>query len=99
MNQVVAEKLRDFADDGIPEAFERDLPLGRVAPPARGNLATVVTGVRRCGKTYRLFQEMRRVVAEGLPARVDPLLQLRGRAAEGPTTRASPPRCSTRSTP
>ena len=22
MNQVVAEKLRDFADDGIPEAFE-----------------------------------------------------------------------------
>lgn len=43
MNQVVAEKLRDFIDDGIPEAFERDLPLGRVAPPARGNLATVVT--------------------------------------------------------
>ncbi len=38
-----------------------------MAPPARGNLATVVTGVRRCGKTYRLFQEMRRVVAEGYP--------------------------------
>ena len=67
MNSVIAEKIQDFIDDGIPEAFERDLDLGPVRPPARGNLATVVTGVRRCGKTYRLFQEMRRIVAEGWP--------------------------------
>lgn len=68
MNEVVAEKLQDFFDAGVPEVFERDLDLGEVAPPARGNLATVVTGVRRCGKTYRLFQEMRRIVDAGWPA-------------------------------
>lgn len=65
MNQVVAEKIQDFFDEGVPEAFERDLDLGSPLPPARGNLATVVTGVRRCGKTYRLYQEMRRLLAEG----------------------------------
>lgn len=68
MDSVIAEKIQDFFDEGVPEVFERDLDLGPVRPPARGNLATVVTGVRRCGKTYRLFQEMRRIVAEGWPA-------------------------------
>lgn len=65
MNTIVAEKIQDFFDMGIPSVFERDLDLGSLQPPARGNLATVVTGIRRCGKTYRLFQEMHRVVAAG----------------------------------
>ncbi|CVH75721.1 hypothetical protein BN3658_00432 [Coriobacteriaceae bacterium CHKCI002] len=47
--------------------FERDLSLGDILEPARGNLATVVTGVRRCGKTYRLYQEMHRIVEAGYP--------------------------------
>lgn len=67
MNRIVAEKLQEFFDEGIPEVFERDLSLGDVRPPARGNLATVITGVRRCGKTYRLFQEMHRVIEAGYP--------------------------------
>lgn len=54
-----------FFDDGVPEVFDRDLDLGPVLAPARGNLATVVTGIRRCGKTYRLFQEMHRIIREG----------------------------------
>lgn len=45
--------------------FEWDLDLGAVQPPARGNLAIVVAGVRRCGKTYRLYQEMHRIVQAG----------------------------------
>lgn len=64
---VIAEKIEDFAEEGIPEVFDRDLPLGHIQPPARGNLVNVVVGVRRCGKTYRLYQEMRRIVAEGYP--------------------------------
>lgn len=67
MNAVAAEKIQDFLEAGIPEVFERDLDLGEAAEPARGNLATVVTGVRRCGKTFRLYQEMHRIVAAGHP--------------------------------
>lgn len=67
MNSVVVEKIQDFFDSGIPEVFERDLDLGAIRPPARGNLATVVTGVRRCGKAYRLYQEMHRIVQSGYP--------------------------------
>lgn len=62
---VIVEKIKDFAEEGIPEVFARDLSLGRIQPPARGNLVNVVVGVRRCGKTYRLYQEMRRIVTEG----------------------------------
>lgn len=65
MRAIVAEKIQDFFDDGVPEVFDRDLDLGPVLAPARGNLATVVTGIRRCGKTYRLFQEMHRIIREG----------------------------------
>ena len=48
---VIAEKIKDFAEEGIPEVFDRDLSLGRIQPPARGNLVNVIVGVRRCGKT------------------------------------------------
>ena len=64
---VIAEKIKDFAEEGLPEVFDRDLSLGRIQPPTRGNLVNVIVGVRRCGKTYRLYQEMRRIVAEGYP--------------------------------
>ena len=66
MNEVIVEKLMDFEGQGVPDAFARDLDLGPVAEPARGNLATVVTGVRRCGKTFRLYQEMRRILDAGV---------------------------------
>lgn len=67
MNAIVVEKLQDFFEQGIPPVFGRDLSLGDILEPARGNLATVVTGVRRCGKTYRLYQEMHRIVKAGYP--------------------------------
>lgn len=68
MHPVIAEKIQDFFDGGIPSVFERDMALGDVLPPARGNLVKVVTGVRRCGKTFRLYQEMHRVIGQGYPA-------------------------------
>ena len=61
MNPVVRQKIADFEEQGVPEVFERDLDLGAPHVPARGNLVTLVTGVRRCGKTYRLFQEMNHI--------------------------------------
>ena len=67
MNEVVRQVIKDFMEDELPEVFERDLSLGELQPPAKGNLVNVVVGVRRCGKTYRLYQEMHRIVDAGYP--------------------------------
>lgn len=67
MNPIIAEKISEFFNEPLPEVFERDLSLGDVQPPAKGNLVNTVVGVRRCGKTYRLYQEMRRIEALGYP--------------------------------
>ena len=63
VNSLVQEKILDFERLGIPEVFDRDLHLLPIQKPARNNLAQVIVGTRRCGKTYRLFQEMRDIVA------------------------------------
>ena len=65
VNALVQEKILDFERLGIPEVFDRDLRLLPIQKPARNNLAQVIVGTRRCGKTYRLFQEMRDIVAAG----------------------------------
>ena len=67
MNETVVQTIRDFMTDELPEVFERDLSLGELQVPAKGNLVNVVVGVRRCGKTYRLFQEMHQIVDAGWP--------------------------------
>lgn len=64
-HDIIVSKLKDFYDQGIPDVFERDLSLGSLQKPAVGNLVQVVVGVRRCGKTYRLYQEMHRILHEG----------------------------------
>lgn len=69
VNALIQEKLLDFERQGIPEVFERDLSLGNIQAPQRGNLVNVVVGARRCGKTYRLYQEMRRIIREGYQER------------------------------
>lgn len=66
-NAFVEEKIRDFEQQGIPEVFKRDLSLGKPQPPAQGNVVCVVVGTRRCGKTYRLYQEMGSLVCAGVP--------------------------------
>ena len=64
-NTLVQEKILDFEQQGIPVVFPRDLALSPIQRPERGNLAQVVVGTRRCGKTYRLYQEMRDIVDAG----------------------------------
>lgn len=65
INLLVQEKILDFEHQGIPEVFVRELCLSDIQEPNRGNLAQVIVGTRRCGKTYRLFQEMHDLVAAG----------------------------------
>lgn len=67
MNAIIREILNDFNLDDYRPIVPRDVDLGSPEPPRRGNLATVVTGVRRCGKSYRLFQEMDSLHASGIP--------------------------------
>lgn len=65
LNTLVQEKILDFEQQGIPRVFERDLKLSPIQRPERGNLAQVIVGTRRCGKTYRLYQEMRDIISAG----------------------------------
>ena len=60
-NDLVAQKIKDFEQQGVPQVFERDLDLGNPQEPKRDNIVHVIVGTRRCGKTYRLYQEMRRL--------------------------------------
>jgi hypothetical protein len=67
MNAVILEALADFSLDDYRPIFSRDADLGEPAAPRRGNLVTVVTGMRRCGKSYRLFQQMDDLHEQGVP--------------------------------
>lgn len=64
-HSVVQEKLQEFYEQGIPDVFQRDVSLGELLKPARSNLVNVLVGVRRCGKTYRLYQEMHKILEAG----------------------------------
>ena len=65
-NDLIARKIKDFEQQGVPQVFERDLDLGNPQEPKRDNIVNVVVGARRCGKTYRLYQEMQRLQGRGV---------------------------------
>ena len=65
VHDIVVEKIADFMSAPIPEVFPRDLSLGKLQKPQIGNLVNVIVGIRRCGKTFRMYQEMNRIVSEG----------------------------------
>ena len=67
MNPTILESLRDFSLDDYRPIVRRDLDLGDPLPPRRGNLVKVVTGMRRSGKSYRLFQQMDELHESGVP--------------------------------
>ena len=66
MNPVVLETLANFDFNLYEPIMGRSLDLGTPAQPKAGNLVKVVTGMRRSGKSYRLFQEMKRLADEGV---------------------------------
>lgn len=68
MNEVIARTLRDFTLDAYRPIVSRDLDLGAPLAPRAGNLVKVVIGMRRSGKSYRLFQEMDRLLSSGVPS-------------------------------
>ncbi|WP_165173261.1 ATP-binding protein [Adlercreutzia sp. ZJ242] len=62
--------LDDFRQTILPsvsrEIISRDLSLGKITPPKVGGTAKAVVGMRRSGKTFRLYQEILRIVDSGV---------------------------------
>ena len=63
MKAILGEVLREFYEFGIPE----DVKPRAVDYLEKKNTATVVTGMRRTGKTYVTYQRMRALVDSGIP--------------------------------
>lgn len=67
---LLRQLINDFHRSVLPSVsaslIRRDLSLGKPLEPAVGNLAKVVTGIRRCGKTFRLYQEIADLRAAGI---------------------------------
>ena len=72
---TIAMLLEDFHQSILPsladEAIRRDLSLGKPPRPKVGNTAKVIVGMRRSGKTFRLYQEILDLRADGVdPGRI-----------------------------
>ena len=63
MKAALAEVMREFYELGIPE----DVKARDVIYLEKSHSATVVSGMRRTGKTYVTYQRMRELVASGVP--------------------------------
>ena len=69
-NATIATLIEDFHATVLPahlkRMVDRDLSLGAPFDPAPGNLVKVIVGMRRSGKTYRLFQQIRDLLNSGI---------------------------------
>lgn len=61
MENIIKQLIADFQEFEIPELITRDIAI----PTVKGCANTII-GMRRVGKTYLLFQEMRRLIVEGV---------------------------------
>ena len=63
MKAILAEVMREFYELGVPD----DVKPREVEFLEKRNVATVIIGMRRTGKTYVTYQRMRDLVASGVP--------------------------------
>lgn len=64
---VIPELVRARFAEQLPTVVERDDIMEALMPPARFNRVHIITGMRRSGKTFYLFQHMGRLIAQGAP--------------------------------
>ena len=64
---VIPELVRARLTEQLPTVVERDDIMEALMPPARFNRVHIITGMRRSGKTFYLFQHMGRLIAQGAP--------------------------------
>ena len=66
---IIAELVRARLTEELLPVNERDEIMEPLVVPARFNRVQIVTGMRRSGKTFYLFQQMRRLIEQGVPRR------------------------------
>lgn len=59
--------IAEYLDFQIPPYVTRDSAVIDVPEPARNNVIYTITGVRRCGKTFAMYQLMDRLLKSGVP--------------------------------
>lgn len=59
--------IAEYLDFQIPEYIPRWSAAVEIPKPARNNVIYTITGVRRCGKTYAIYQLMDKLIASGVP--------------------------------
>lgn len=72
LKSTISLLIQDFHQSVLPSVRDglvpRDLSLGKPLQPKVGNLVKVVTGMRRSGKTFRLYQTIIELLDSGVPA-------------------------------
>ena len=66
MDAIIQEKLVGFRLRDFEPIYSRSLDLGEPLAPRIGNLVKVIVGMRRSGKSFRLFQEIRALLNSGV---------------------------------
>lgn len=59
--------VTEYLSYELPPLVERASILGELPEPRQRNLITTLIGVRRCGKTFYLFQTMTELLRRGVP--------------------------------
>lgn len=75
LDTTIRVLMEDFRQSVLPsvaaDLVRRDLALGKLQKPKIGGMAKVVIGMRRAGKTFRLYQEMADLLDDGVnPSRI-----------------------------
>ncbi len=69
---IIRYLLNDFISSVLPaiaeELVSRDLSLGKIQKPKVGSTAKAIVGMRRSGKTFRMYQEMLAIQDDGIEA-------------------------------
>lgn len=64
-----ASLVRERIEEDLVRPVRRDDAVRSLPEPARFNLVHIITGMRRCGKTFYLFQLMGDLLDKGVPRR------------------------------
>ncbi len=67
MNMAYESLVAEYLDFELPAYVPREELLVSLPEPSCNNVITSVVGVRRCGKTFFLYQLMDELVRSGVP--------------------------------
>lgn len=64
---IIEMLVRERLTQDIPTPVLRDEVMGALPEPSRFNRVHIIAGVRRCGKTFYVYQRMLALIAQGVP--------------------------------